>query len=232
MILSYEHRFVFIKGLKVAGTSTEMALAELCGPDDIVTPITPADEAARLAARNYSGDPEVERAWLEQLRENPLADPPPRATFFSHMRLAQVAAEVDLSGFRVLFVERSPYAKALSVVNWQRTRDQYRPGHALVSTPEEVAAGFDERHVRRVRNIDRHRWPGGALAGAPWRAPELEREVASLAGALGRPAPVVPWAKEGIRSDPRDRASGSPATSLASSSPTSQRSSTRSAIRG
>ncbi len=48
MILSERHRFVFIKGRKVAGTSTEMALAALCGPDDIITPISPIDERARL----------------------------------------------------------------------------------------------------------------------------------------------------------------------------------------
>ena len=204
MILSLEHRFVFIKGLKVGGTSAEMALAELCGPEDIVTPITPVDEAHRLAARNYSADPEAERAWLDQLREGTLAPAPPRSTFFNHMTLAQVAAEVDLTGFRVLFVERSPYAKVLSLINWQRTRDSYRTGRALTSTRPEIAAGFDERRVLRVRNIHRYRWPGGALAGAPWRSLELEQEIASLAGALGRPAPVVPRAKEGIRSDERD----------------------------
>ena len=48
MILSVRHKFIFIKGMKVAGTSVEMALAPLCGPDDIVTPISPIDEMERL----------------------------------------------------------------------------------------------------------------------------------------------------------------------------------------
>ncbi len=49
MILSVRHKFVFIKGMKVAGTSVEMALAPLCGPADIITPISPIDERERMA---------------------------------------------------------------------------------------------------------------------------------------------------------------------------------------
>lgn len=44
MILSKEHKFVFIKGRKVAGTSVEVFLSEICGKNDIITPITPIDE--------------------------------------------------------------------------------------------------------------------------------------------------------------------------------------------
>ena len=51
MILSEKHKFVFIKGMKVAGTSVEMALSTLCGPHDIVTPISPIDELARGATK-------------------------------------------------------------------------------------------------------------------------------------------------------------------------------------
>jgi hypothetical protein len=39
MIVSHRHRFIFIKTHKTAGSSMEMALAPLCGPDDIVTPM-------------------------------------------------------------------------------------------------------------------------------------------------------------------------------------------------
>lgn len=39
MIVSHRHRFIFVKGIKVAGTSFEAAIHEFCGPDDIVTGI-------------------------------------------------------------------------------------------------------------------------------------------------------------------------------------------------
>ncbi len=43
MIISHRHSFIFLKPRKVAGTSVEVALAQHCGDDDIVTPITAFD---------------------------------------------------------------------------------------------------------------------------------------------------------------------------------------------
>ncbi len=47
MIVSHRHRFIFIKTRKTASTSVEIALSRHCGPDDVVTPITPEDEVLR-----------------------------------------------------------------------------------------------------------------------------------------------------------------------------------------
>jgi len=54
MILCHAHRFIFIKTTKTAGSSPEMTLTKYCGPDDIVTPMSPADERKR-ASLGYSG---------------------------------------------------------------------------------------------------------------------------------------------------------------------------------
>lgn len=57
MIISHKHRFIFIKTRKTAGTSIEISLSRYCGKDDVITPITPADEVLRgvfgMAAQNY-----------------------------------------------------------------------------------------------------------------------------------------------------------------------------------
>jgi hypothetical protein len=48
MIVSHRHKFIFLKTKKTAGTSIELALSELAGPEDIVTPLTKIDEAQRI----------------------------------------------------------------------------------------------------------------------------------------------------------------------------------------
>ena len=58
MIVSHEHKFIFLKTKKTAGTSIELALTELCGSDDVITPLTEIDEAQarrRRAARRIGG---------------------------------------------------------------------------------------------------------------------------------------------------------------------------------
>ena len=47
MIISHRHKFIFLKTNKTAGTSIEIALSKFCGPDDIITPISPEDEETR-----------------------------------------------------------------------------------------------------------------------------------------------------------------------------------------
>jgi hypothetical protein len=71
MILSHKHKFVFIKGEKVAGTSVEIALSQICAPDDVVTPISRRDERHRVGTagepRNYTSHlyPAPVRRFLE-----------------------------------------------------------------------------------------------------------------------------------------------------------------------
>ena len=40
MIISHKHKFIFLKSTKTAGTSLEVSLASVCGPEDIITTIT------------------------------------------------------------------------------------------------------------------------------------------------------------------------------------------------
>jgi hypothetical protein len=47
MIISHEHKFIFLKTTKTAGTSIEIALSGYCGPRDIITPISLEDEKTR-----------------------------------------------------------------------------------------------------------------------------------------------------------------------------------------
>ena len=58
MIISHEHRFIFLKTKKTAGTAIEAALSQLCGPECVVTPYREESEQDRkgLAPQNYRID--------------------------------------------------------------------------------------------------------------------------------------------------------------------------------
>src|SRR6516164_8264942 len=98
MILSKAHRFIFIKGVKVGGTSVEIALSTICGADDIVTPITPIDELTRLelgaGAQNYCADKVAELVYMQELRRTAVSDVAqlanPPAIYYNHMSLREV----------------------------------------------------------------------------------------------------------------------------------------------
>jgi len=58
MIISHKHKFIFIKTRKTAGSSFELMLSTICGPDDVLTPLSPEEETIREQlsggrARNY-----------------------------------------------------------------------------------------------------------------------------------------------------------------------------------
>jgi hypothetical protein len=58
MIICHEKKLIFVKTKKVGGTSFEIALSKFCGPQCIITPVTPEDEKLRQSlgyrgAQNY-----------------------------------------------------------------------------------------------------------------------------------------------------------------------------------
>lgn len=219
MILSHRHRFIFIKGLKVAGTSAEIALSQICGPDDIVTPITAFDERLRLGTpgepRNYLPDRDAERSYLRALAKQPvgaLADTrAPRGPFDSHMPLANVLALVpEASDYRLLFVERSPYEKVISQANWRAHRRRYEEGRGLPDSPKQlgdlVQHAIDDGAILKVRNIERYRDANGRIRAPGWRYERLCEDIAAFIADLGlAPVPLV-HAKRGLETSRFDAA--------------------------
>lgn len=191
MILSHRHRFVFIKGLKVAGTSVEIALSQICGPDDIITPITPVDERHRLGTmgtpRNYSSKHDEEQEYLQSVAKRPAEELPriraPKGAFYNHMPLSEVLALVpEAKDYKLLFVERSPYAKVISFSNWHTNQQAYKAGQPLPRSvsglAEAVGRIISDGTIAKVRNIDRYRDPEGHIRSQGWR---YERVGDSLA---------------------------------------------------
>jgi hypothetical protein len=118
MILSRKYKLIFIKTAKTAGTSIEVFLSNLCGPQDIVTPIVPPVEGHQ--PRNYEGFinpiPEIlERPgkFFSVLRHTMTS----RTKFYNHMPAREVKQRVPAevwNGYFKFCVERNPWDKVLS----------------------------------------------------------------------------------------------------------------------
>jgi hypothetical protein len=117
MIISHQHKFIFIKTAKTAGTSIEVFLSKHCGSDDVVTPIFPSVEGH--LPRNNQGlfDPLPEiLSGVNRLRET-WGDLLQRRKFYNHMRALLVQKRIPASIWRSYFkfcVERNPWDKVLS----------------------------------------------------------------------------------------------------------------------
>ena len=132
MIVSHKHRFIFIKTRKTAGTSIEVALAQIAGEDAIVTPLDPPEP--QHDPRNYKG------GWPETLRWA-LANPRGRGhsllrflrdmridrhcDYYNHMPAwllrAQVGHDTWDRYFKFCF-ERNPWEKVASLYSWLARR--------------------------------------------------------------------------------------------------------------
>ena len=105
MIVSHEHRFIFVKTRKTAGTSLEVFLEPLCGERDVVTPVSPKyqdEETRRHRPRNDAGF--RNHATAESIR--------------------RIVGDTVWNEYFKFTIERSPWDKMVSMYWWRKY--QYR----------------------------------------------------------------------------------------------------------
>ena len=212
MILSHEWKFIFIKGRKVAGTSIEMALSTICGPDDIVTPITPFDEVQRIRAggycRNYGVDAKQEEHYRRLLAESSTQNLDgvsiPKSTYYHHMSLREVYALCDreIRDYRVIFAERSPYSKIISFINMKGNLPNYHTSGDMLYNDslfaKEREVFFDNGAIDFVKNIGLYRDEDGTIRSDPISYDRLHDDFRDTLSALGvKNALPLPHSKKG-----------------------------------
>lgn len=125
MIVSHRHRFIFLKTKKTAGTSVEIALSRICGPEDVVTGFGVVDEKIRSGVGGVT-------------RQNNTA-PPLEAPVFQHSGARRcrraVGAEVFENYFRFV-VERNPWDTVVSLYFWLNRNREVFTFDELLRRPE------------------------------------------------------------------------------------------------
>ena len=175
MIASHRHRFVFVKTRKTAGTSLEIALSRHCGPDDIVTRISPADEELRAAAGGVPPQND---------------DTTPGS--YAHMgarRVIKVIGRETWDDYFTFAVERNPFDVVASSWRYSARKPSFTKTFGeFVRTPR--------RLDRLALNERLYRVGGQVVVDRVYRYEELPAAVEDLSDRLGLDLDL-PHAKQG-----------------------------------
>ncbi len=128
MILSHKHKYIFLKTNKTAGTSVELALSRHCGPQDIITRVSAADEQLRretggngpqnhLASWRQYGARDIGRFVVRGRR---------KMKYFNHTPAWLVKQNVDPEIWRTYYkfcYERNPWDRVVSLYYWHHQQD-------------------------------------------------------------------------------------------------------------
>ena len=156
MIISHEHRFIFVKTRKTAGTSIEVLLSRLIEPSAIVTGIAPPVDGHE--PRNFDApfNPFPEMFQTGQIKRA-LSDLRRKRTYFNHIDAERIRARVGGRAWNSYFkfcFERDPWDKVVSEYFYATKNVDPKPTFAEFVLTYDLPADFDRYSLDGVVAMD------------------------------------------------------------------------------
>jgi hypothetical protein len=192
MIISHEHKFIFIKTQKCAGTSIELALSQICGPDDVITGVPKEDEKLRIGRGPQNFEiPAARRPLGWQLRQLTGRKRAAGTVFFAHMGAKAVRNAMDpalFDAYKKITVVRNPWDREVSLYHWaMRKKSKPVPFDDFVKR-------WNWRPERKT--FDLYSIDGTIVAAAVLRYENLQDDFIAFVRTLGvEQIPEMPCAK-------------------------------------
>jgi hypothetical protein len=201
MIVSHSHRFIFLKTNKTAGTSAEIALSRFCQNGDILTPLTPRDEALRheLTSRKAANflAPVTDYRWPDVVRA--VRSRRRKRRFYHHMparELKPYLSEQAWDGYYKFCIERNPWDRVISFYYWQHPAEPRPSLDDFLNSPR--------CRLLKERGFNVYTIDGALAVDRVLRFERLADDLEEVRVHLGLPQPLVlPLAKSSSRKDRR-----------------------------
>lgn len=201
MILSHRHKFIFLKTVKTASTSMEIALSQVCGPDDVLTPAREDLAKQRaLDGQNYRIEhpAKPKRPLWRRMLGRPERYYHPSVGYYEHMPAFRVRAyvgeEIWRSYFKFAFV-RNPWDRQVSYYFYKTRHETPRRSF------ETFLANARRAHVesREIYTID-----GERAVDFLGRYETIDEDFQKAVQAIGLKEPLT-LGKANASDKPKDR---------------------------
>jgi len=186
MIVSHKYRYIFLKSRKTAGSSVELALAEECGPNDIIAAMRSEGRGGQncLVPRTRLSARENVKALLKKV-----PDFPEHTSALDAKRW--LGRDIWKSYFK-FSIERNPWDRYLSQYYWNTRRGGQAEG-------KDIHEHFEWAASWRKSNWDIYAIGDQVVADKVVRYENLANDLADVTAELGLKTLSLPRAKSVTR---------------------------------
>jgi Sulfotransferase family len=184
MILSHEHKFIYIKTYKTGSTSVEAALSGVCGPQDVITEASEQLRGVRQRpAQNYRIEHPAKpsRPLWKKLLGRPERFYHPSVGYYEHMPAWRVRTYVGEDVWKRYYkfsFERNPWDRQVS---WYHYKTKSK---SEASKPSFAAFNADRRRAH-VENWDLYTQDGAIALDFVGRYENLNADFARVLAEIG-----------------------------------------------